>query len=591
MATTKFLDYTGLSKLVEKIKNTYVRQDSQYEANLQWGGKNFAGSYGPIDAAMIPMLGANRFAFADSKGITVEYSNDSGVTWKDYGASDSDIKYVFGTGMGNLYAGKTKTSTPTKDMLRITIDTSSETGINCYTVLNKFCIYMSTNGKTGCYCTIQKALQSTPTVFTDVVTKVPLDGWSGYNIINTSSITTYGNSPSYQYGRLRFVFGCTGDKYPDHPGFCINGIMAFGGAGWNAPSNMAVNGHLYKYDSEQNATFPNSVTAKTFYGSLSGTATTATKIGASTVGSSTKPVYINSGTPTACNDTISVSITGNAAKVNSHTVNSDVPSNAVFTDKNVTQYVYTGNTASYNYPLLIGTSENAEQTVTDITSVTSKILANPAIGSIKATNFEGKINGYSVGANVPANAKFTDSHYTTGLRVGASGTGSNAATTNGNTYIKVTDDGTYREGHLIKGIGATTVTSDANGNITINSTNTTYSNATTSSSGLMSAADKSKLDNSVLTNVWDGKNGYIRLGDKNIIRWSEHSGYDILINGDNKGGFYIYDGASSKGTNWGINGIDFEKFPTNVLLGAHNDYATAVSTTDIQSWIDEAITL
>lgn len=591
MATTKFLDYTGLSKLVEKIKNTYVRQDSQYEANLQWGGRNFAGSYGPIDAAIMPILGANRFAFADPKGITVEYSNDSGVTWKDYGASDSDIKYVFGTGMGNLYAGKTKTSTPTKDMLRITIDTSSETGINCYTVLNKFCIYMSTMGKTGCYCTIQKALQSTPTVFTDVVTKVPISGWSGYNIINTPSITTYGDSPSSQYGRLRFVFGCTGDDYPDYKGLCIHGIRAFGGEGWKTPSNMAVNGHLYKYDSEQNAIFPNSVSANEFYGSLSGTATTATKIGTSTVGSSTKPVYINSGTPTACNDTISVSITGNAAKVNSHTVNSDVPSNAVFTDKNVTQYVYTGNTASYNYPLLIGTSENAEQTVTDITSVTSKILANPAIGSIKATNFEGNINGHSVGTDVPSNAKFTDTHYKTGLRIGASGTGSNAATTNGNTYIKVTDDGTYREGHLIKGTGATTVTSDANGNITINSTNTQYSNATTSSPGLMSANDKSKLDNSVLTNVWDGKNGYIRLGDKNIIRWSEHSGYDILINGDNKGGFYIYDGANAKGTNWGINGIDFEKFPTNVLLGAHNDYATAVSTTDIQSWIDEAITL
>lgn len=605
MATTKFLDYTGLSKLVEKIKNTYVRQDSQYEANLQWGGKNFADSYGPIDAARIPDLGANRFDMGAAEGITIEYSNDAGATWEDYGTSDFNKVSLISSlnNYSGFCIGKTKSSSPANDMLRVTIDTSIETGINSYFTMNKVYVHCSTNGSKGCYCTIQKALQSTPTVFTDVVTKVPISGWTGYNIINTPSITTYGNLPSSQYGRLRFIFGNTGNT-SDYSGLTIMKIKAYGNGYIRLPGNLARLGVPYTIEgTDSSVKFPANVTATQFVGSLNGNATSATKIGTSTVGSSTKPVYINSGTPTACSDTISVSITGNAAtatkatnadnaaKVNSHTVNSDVPSNAVFTDKNVTQYVYTGNTASYNYPLLIGTSENAQETVTDIASVTSKILANPAIGSIKATNFEGNINGHSVESNVPSNAKFTDSHYTTGLRVGASGTGSNAATTNGNTYIKVTDDGTYREGHLIKGTGATTVVSDANGNITINSTNTTYSNATTSSPGLMSAADKSKLDNSVLTNVWDGKNGYIKLGDKNIIRWSEHSGYDIIINGDNKGGFYIYDGASSKGTNWGINGIDFEKFPTNVLLGAHNDYATAVSTTDIQSWIDEAITL
>lgn len=605
MATTKFLDYTGLSKLVEKIKNTYVRQDSQYEANLQWGGKNLSFGFSPIDAAMIPELGANRFDMGAANGITVEYSNDAGNTWVDYGADDIQKAALISSinTNANLFIGKQKSSSPANDMLRVTINTSGTDGINCYTELNKFCLYISTNGSTGCYCTIQKALQSTPTTFVDVVTKIPIAGWSGYNIINTPSITTYGNSPSSQYGRLRFIFGNTGNTTA-YSGLYIMKIYAYGGVGWNTPSTLAQRGVPYTIeDICSSVKFPSKVLATQFVGSLNGNATSASKIGTSTVGSSTKPVYINGGTPTACSDTISVSITGNAAtatkatnadnasKVNSHTVNSDVPSNAVFTDKNVTQYVYTGTTASLSYPLLIGTSEDASNTVTDIVSVTPKILANPTLGNIKASNFEGNINGHSVGTDVPSNAKFTDSHYTTGLRIGASGTGSNAATTNGNTYIKVTDDGTYREGHLIKGTGATTVTSDANGNITINSTNTQYSNATTSSPGLMSANDKSKLDNSVLTNVWDGKNGYIRLGDKNIIRWSEHSGYDILINGDNKGGFYIYDGANAKGTNWGINGIDFEKFPTNVLLGAHNDYATAVSTTDIQTWIDEAITL
>ena len=88
MANTKFLDYNGLSKLVEKIKNTYVNKNEQYEANLKWGGRNFADSFGPIDAAMIPELGANRFAFGNPRGITIEYSNDGGSTWHDYGESD-----------------------------------------------------------------------------------------------------------------------------------------------------------------------------------------------------------------------------------------------------------------------------------------------------------------------------------------------------------------------------------------------------------------------------------------------------------------------------------------------------------------------
>lgn len=606
MATTKFLDYTGLSKLVEKIKNTYVRQDSQYEANLQWGGKNLADGYSPIDVALVPALSANKFDLGNPKGITIEYSNDEGKTWKDYGADDYQKTSLIST-IGSdvsFIAGKKRPFDSTQDMLRVTIDVSQETGINCIAELNKFVIHFSRGGTSDCYCTIQEVLQrDTTKTFIDVVTKVPISGYNtSYSVINTTKLEDYKLNP---YTHLRFIFGGGLNSFSSNVnGLTIYKIFAYGGYTWNTPSNLAKRGVPYTIeDVNSSVKFPANVTATQFVGSLSGNATSATKIGTSTVGSSTKPVYINGGTPTACSDTISVSITGNAAtatkatnadnasKVNSHTVNSDVPSNAVFTDKNVTQYVYTDTTASLSYPLLIGTSEGASNTVTDIVSVTPKILANPTLGNIKASNFEGNINGHSVGTDVPSNAKFTDSHYTTGLRIGASGTGSNAATTNGNTYIKVTDDGTYREGHLIKGTGATTVTSDANGNITINSTNTQYSNATTSSPGLMSANDKSKLDNSVLTNVWDGKNGYIRLGDKNIIRWSEHSGYDILINGDNKGGFYIYDGANAKGTNWGINGIDFEKFPTNVLLGAHNDYATAVSTTDIQTWIDEAITL
>ena len=65
-----------------------------------------------------------------------------------------------------------------------------------------------------------------------------------------------------------------------------------------------------------------------------------------------------------------------------------------------------------------------------------------------------------------------DTHYTTGAYVGAANTKSNAPTTNGNTYLKIYDDNTKRAEFKIVGSGATSVTSDANGNITISSTDT-----------------------------------------------------------------------------------------------------------------------
>lgn len=68
----------------------------------------------------------------------------------------------------------------------------------------------------------------------------------------------------------------------------------------------------------------------------------------------------------------------------------------------------------------------------------------------------------------------TNTHYTTGITTGASGTTSNSATSN--PYIKIKDDSTHRSQIQIKGSGATSVSSDANGVITISSTdnNTVY---------------------------------------------------------------------------------------------------------------------
>lgn len=85
-------------------------------------------------------------------------------------------------------------------------------------------------------------------------------GWDGWNIIPV--IFTVGNSYDGQFSIFRFTFGVTSHSADSqYPGLIIHRILGFGGMGWSTPSNMAKNGHLYSYDSDQNATFPAGLTA------------------------------------------------------------------------------------------------------------------------------------------------------------------------------------------------------------------------------------------------------------------------------------------------------------------------------------------
>lgn len=238
--------------------NVTLPVNSVSESYLTWGGKNFSDSYGPIDAAMIPDLGANRLAFGNPEGITVEYSRDSGATWTDYGVSDDQRSLLLSTGI-SLYIGKADSTNKATAayMLRVTLDTDK---IPVYTVLNKFALYISTDGSEGCYCSIDASLESTPTTWVNFANKVSISGWSGWNIINTNDLITYGNTKTNQYGLIRFTFGCTGGS-TTYNGLHIMRLMGFGGVGWITPSNMADHGTIYSYDGNQNVSFPAQVKA------------------------------------------------------------------------------------------------------------------------------------------------------------------------------------------------------------------------------------------------------------------------------------------------------------------------------------------
>lgn len=250
------------------------------EADLIWGGKNFSNSYGPIDAAMVPALGANRLEFFKPAGTTVEYSRDAGATWTDYGATDAQKTALLssvGTGfyVGKLVSGETANA---NWRLRVTLNTTLG---GTYTVLNKFAFYVSTGGATGCTVTItartKANLDAGANTWVTLVDKAPIGGWSGWNIVNyPNGVTTHGNTAS-QYANIRFEFAQTGVTSGYASALIVTKIMGFGGQGWAVPSNMAANGHLYSYNVNQDATFPARVTATGgFSGNLTGTATNVT---------------------------------------------------------------------------------------------------------------------------------------------------------------------------------------------------------------------------------------------------------------------------------------------------------------------------
>lgn len=235
------------------------------DAYVEWGGKNIqANNFSPVDAGLNGIFRANRFAGMAAAKITVEYSRDGGGTWADYGATDAQKRYFFTTNQG-FYIGKadsTDKATEHTDQyqLRVTIDTSD----NVYTILKKFMILVATNGSNNCVVKIQKALQGTPNTYVDVTDWETVSGNSGWNVINVTPFYTYGNNTSTQYGRVRFIFKANGGD-TSKAGLRINAIYGYGGIGWTTPSNLAANDHIYSYDGNLNATFPNRITASSIY--------------------------------------------------------------------------------------------------------------------------------------------------------------------------------------------------------------------------------------------------------------------------------------------------------------------------------------
>lgn len=302
------------------------------DADITWADKSLSGRLSPLDSALSNVHSANRFAFADPAGITVEYSRNNGDTWQAYDTNDAQKIHLV-SGLGTGYSiGAASTGITNQYKLRITLNASK---MKVYTALKKLLINISTNGATGCKCQVEKAQRGSETNF-DTVGTYNIDGWSGWNSIPIKGAFGGSESQTSNLGAIRLTFYITSvTSLPSD--LTVLDIYAVGDTYWTTPSVMARTGHMYEYDSEKNVTFPANLTAKTFIGNLSGTATALS----TNAGAANKPVYFKEGKPVEC----------------THTLDKSVPSNAVFTD---TVYTHPD-----SHPATMITQDNTHRFVTD----------------------------------------------------------------------------------------------------------------------------------------------------------------------------------------------------------------------------------
>ena len=418
------------------------------EAFLFWGGKDFSGSYGPIDAAMIPTLSANRAAFYPGDRIVVEYTRDGGTTWLDYGA-DNTTKTALFTTSASFVVGKSTTSNIATPSCKLRITIKNTMG-KLYSYIQKIAIYVSTGGSTGCTVDIKGRtrtnVEAESDTWANLKTAVPISGYSGWNILQTS-FTTYGNSSnkSSQYDEIQFIFSITSHG-SSAAGLSVSKIYMYGGVGWTTPSTLASTGLIYTYDASQNVVFPANITCGGTFIAKADVYTDTLSSGAlnmrnsdiygcnsikfadlcdngaegiqfyrdgthadSFYGKSGKLYYHpNRAYGSTAGDVYTILHTGNLTITQSLTSGTKIGTITIDgtgidlyapsdTDTKVTQ-TSVGSTYTNYRPLVISAANNATagfspSTVTDSTFITAGIYCQPSSSSIFATTFKGDLNG------------------------------------------------------------------------------------------------------------------------------------------------------------------------------------------------------
>ena len=245
---TSFNGTANISIPITDVKDAYVT----------WGGKNIPGQTTPIDAAVDPFIGSNKWAFANAASFVYEYSTDGGATWVDCGISDANRRAVTTTAGGyTIRLGNNSTTNYANNKLRLTFN-SNAAGGNVYTSLRKILIYLSTNGATGTTVTVTSRTIGNYRNNVDTWTTVGtynVSGWSGWNSIPYSVSFGGGASQTGQIAQIRLTFNQSGGT----ANMSVSHVHFIGITNWGVPSELGKTGHLYTWDVDQNAIFPANV--------------------------------------------------------------------------------------------------------------------------------------------------------------------------------------------------------------------------------------------------------------------------------------------------------------------------------------------
>ena len=343
MAKTKFLDYTGLAKLVEKIKNTYVNiggstmtgtlktLENQPAINFRPNNSGYSVTLN-YDTESAEALAINLKNFATSFMIN---SGVDGTTWTGEGHQSkvtptihvrkncvSINKYIAdnitqeykldvnGDVKANSFTGK----------LNGNANTASKLGTATVGGATKP-MYLSGGTPTECTYTLAQNVTSasklTDTTYSaSTGLSLSKDNKFSINAATSSTIggVKIGNNISITSGTISLTKG--------------NVVNALGYTPPTADTNTT-----YTFTSGTGGTFTvkasNSdsgqtvsvgVPAKASAATSAETAATAEKVGSETVGSATQPIYLSGGTPTKCTYTLAQSVTS-TSKLTDHLYN------------------------------------------------------------------------------------------------------------------------------------------------------------------------------------------------------------------------------------------------------------------------------
>lgn len=279
---SSFVTKDNLTVIRNKINSLYVRKDSQYEANLSWGGRSISGGISPVGASLSAEHSANRLAFLNPAALLFEYSDNAGSSWTTIEwSAEAKVNHV--TKSNSLPIGNALTVT-TSHRSRMTLTAQNGTTGYVYTRPKKLLINMSTNGH-GVKVTLEYKTGASGAAWSTLGT-YDLSGWSGWNEIDVSSLTTLGGGTSQTsniwYWRLTYQVTSVNANYQTSKPYIIC-LRLFGDTCWTRTSEMGETGHLYAFDASQNATFPAAVTATSF----SGSGASLTSLNASNISSGT----------------------------------------------------------------------------------------------------------------------------------------------------------------------------------------------------------------------------------------------------------------------------------------------------------------